>query len=430
MEDPVTKKSLSRDARYDLVILGGGTGGLVSAMIAAGIGARVALIESDRTGGDCLWTGCVPSKSLLAAADLAHAMRHADRLGLAPAAPAVDLAKVMEHVRAAQATIAPHDSPERLRDAGVDVIEGTGRFVEPGVVAVGDRRLRFRRAIIATGSSAVIPPIPGLQDVDPLTNETVWDLTEVPSRLAVIGGGPIGCELGQAFARLGSRVTIVDMEDRVLPREEPAASDTLAGALRAEGVELRLGAGVQDVERTTEGGARLTLSGPSPAHLEVDRVLVAAGRRPRTADLGLELVGVQTDRGAVTVDGTMRTSNRDDPRRRRRGRRTGLHARRGPPRPRGDAQRPVRPAAPRRRRADPVGDLHRPGDRPRRPDGGAGARSDGVIAPSSRDPPTTRSIAPSRRGRPPVVRRSSAIARASSSARRSSGGARVSRSPS
>ncbi|WP_372789529.1 NAD(P)/FAD-dependent oxidoreductase [Paraconexibacter sp.] len=300
---------MSREPRYDLVILGGGTGGLVSAMIAAGIGARVALVEADRTGGDCLWTGCVPSKSLLAAADLAHAMRHADRLGLTPASPTVDLARVMEHVRAAQSQIAPHDSPERLRAAGVEVLEGTGRFAGPDVVAVGDRRLRFRRAIVATGSAAVVPPIPGLRETDPLTNETVWGLTEVPPRLAVIGGGPIGCELGQAFARLGSDVTIIDVEDRVLPREEPFASAALADALRADGITLRLGARVEQVDGH-QGAATLTLGGVDPGSVVADRILVAAGRRPRIEDLGLETVDVRVERGAIAVDSTLRTSNR------------------------------------------------------------------------------------------------------------------------
>ncbi len=302
---------MSRTKRYDLVLLGGGTGGLVAALIAAGTGARVALVEHDRTGGDCLWTGCVPSKSLIAAANLQHEMAHAERLGLTSSAAPVDLARVMEHVRSAQAQIAPHDSPERLEREGVTVVRGTGRFVAPGQVAVGEQRLRYRSAIVATGSEPVLPPVDGLADADPLTNETVWDLHELPARLVVVGAGPIGCELGQAFARLGSQVTIVDMADRVLPREEPDASALLAGVLEAEGIDLRLDASLERVVRGADGLVTVSVGGPRPGDVVADRVLVAAGRRPRTADLGLDTVGVELDDdGSVRVDATMRTTGR------------------------------------------------------------------------------------------------------------------------
>ncbi|MBA2350041.1 MAG: FAD-dependent oxidoreductase [Solirubrobacterales bacterium] len=294
--------------RFDLLVLGGGTGGLVSAQIAAGIGARVALVEQERTGGDCLWTGCVPSKSLLAAAELAHAMRHADKLGLTPHEAPVDLAKVMEHVQAAQATIAPQDSPERLRNAGVEVYEGHGAFVAPGELRVGGETLRFRSAILATGSAPVLPPVDGLEGIEPLTTDSVWGLRELPERLVVVGGGPIGCELGQAFARLGSRVSIVDVADRVLTKEEPEASQVVAESLRADGVELRLGASLSAARRE---GEEVVLTLEDGEELRADRVLVAAGRKPRTEGFGLELIGVETDdRGAVQTDATMRTANR------------------------------------------------------------------------------------------------------------------------
>ncbi len=300
---------MAHGTTYDLAILGGGTGGLVSAMIAAGTGARVVLIEADRTGGDCLWTGCVPSKSLLATAELVHAIRHADRLGVSATTPDIDLGRVMDRVRAVQDHIAPHDSPERLRAAGVTVLHGHGRFTSESTIDVAGTRVRFRRAIVATGSHAIIPPVPGLEDLDPLTNETVWDLRELPPRLAVIGAGPIGCELGQAFARLGSRVTIVDVADRVLPREEPGASDLLAGTLRADGIVMRLDASITAAGRDADGTARLDLSVGEP--ILADRVLVAAGRAPRTTGLGLDEAGVSTDaRGAIVTDATMRTSNR------------------------------------------------------------------------------------------------------------------------
>lgn len=291
-------------ARYDLVIVGGGTGGLVSALIAAGAGARVALIERDRTGGDCLWTGCVPSKSLIAAAGLAHRMRHADKVGLAPVDPLIDLARVMDHVRDAIRTIEPQDSPQRLRAAGIDVIEAEGRFAGPGRVAAAGRDLRFRTAIIATGSQPAIPAIPGLSDRDPLTSDTVWHLDELPRRLAILGGGPIGCELGQAFARLGADVTLIEMTDRLLPREDPRAGELIARQLAAEGVNVRLGHPASSVR----GSEFILETGDGVAF---DRILVTTGRTPRSAGLGLDSVGVDVDEsGAVKVDGRLRTTAR------------------------------------------------------------------------------------------------------------------------
>jgi pyruvate/2-oxoglutarate dehydrogenase complex dihydrolipoamide dehydrogenase (E3) component len=200
------------------VVIGGGTAGLVSALIAAGVGARVTLIERERTGGDCLWTGCVPSKSLLAAADLAHRIRHADRVGLTPSEPKIDFAAVMAHVEAARRTIAPQDSPQRLEREGVEVVSGHARFTAPGSVAVDGRTFRFRKALIATGSRPLLPPIPGLAGAEPLTSDTVWDLRALPARLTILGGGAIGCELAQAFARLGSQVTLIEQAERLLPR--------------------------------------------------------------------------------------------------------------------------------------------------------------------------------------------------------------------
>ncbi len=298
---------MARSERYDLIVLGGGTGGLVSARIAAAAGARVALIERERLGGDCLWTGCVPSKALLAAAELAQRMRDARSVGLGPIEPDIDFQAVMRHVHGAQQTIAPEDSPERLRSEGIDVIEADGRFVAHGLVTAGDRQLRYRAAIIATGSQPMVPPIDGLDAARPLTNETVWELESLPTRLVVLGGGPIGCELGQAFARLGSHVTLVEMADRLLLKEEPRASSLLAGVLEAEGVDLRLGQPANAV--TGDGGAgRLAVGGDE---LAFDRLLVAAGRAPSTGGLGLEAVDVGTDdRGAVLVDERLRTSAR------------------------------------------------------------------------------------------------------------------------
>lgn len=293
--------------RYDLVIIGGGTGGLISALIAAGAGARVALIERERTGGDCLWTGCVPSKSLIAAAELAHRMRRADAVGLAPVEPVIDFPRVIEHVRDSIRAIQPQDSPERLRDAGIDVIQAHGRFTAPDRIDAGGRELRWRTAIIATGSRPVIPSIPGLAAVDPLTTDTVWELRDLPTRLVVLGGGAVGCELSQAFARLGSQVTLVEIADRLLPGEEPEAAELIATRLSDEGVKVRLAHHATGLT----AGAELQVDGPSGREpLPFDRIVLATGRAPNTDGLGLETVGVGVARdGTVPVDARLRTAN-------------------------------------------------------------------------------------------------------------------------
>lgn len=296
-------------SRYDLVVIGGGTAGMTAAAGAAGLGARVLLAEADRTGGECLWTGCVPSKSLIAAARRAHEMRTADRVGLAPVEPAIDLARVMDRVRDVIATIEPHDAPERLRRDGVEVVAARARFVAPGSIDAGGRHVRYRAALIATGAAPALPPVDGLEAAGPLTSDTLWELRELPARLVILGGGPIGCELGQAFARLGSAVTIVEIADRLLPQADPAAGALIADALGRDGVDVRTAARAVAV-----ADDRLTVVGPGGATTPVafDRLLVAAGRSPRTAGLGLDRVGVATDaRGFVDVDDTMRTTGRN-----------------------------------------------------------------------------------------------------------------------
>lgn len=297
--------------RYDLVVLGGGTAGLVSALIGARLGARVALVERDRTGGDCLWTGCVPSKTVLAAAQLAHRMRHADRVGLTPITPDIDFARVMGHVHEAIAAIEPHDSPARLRAEGVDVIHGSGCFGSPTTIEVDGRVLAFASAIIATGSAPALPPLDQLDAGDVLTTESLWGLRELPRRLAILGGGPIGCELGQAFARLGSAVTIVEVADRLLLKEEPAAGALISERLTDEGVDVRCSTRAVAIRRDG-GDPQLVLQAPDrTATVPFDRLLVAAGRAPRTAGIGLEAAGVAIDeRGAVRVDRRLRTTAR------------------------------------------------------------------------------------------------------------------------
>jgi pyruvate/2-oxoglutarate dehydrogenase complex dihydrolipoamide dehydrogenase (E3) component len=294
---------------YDLVVIGGGTAGIITATTAAGLGARVVLVEADRTGGDCLWTGCVPSKALLAAAAAAHRTRSGGP-GVSPAEPKIEFAAVLDHVRAVIARIEPEDSPDALRAAGVEFIHGHARFTGPRAIQVNGDHVRFRHAVVATGSTPALPPVPGLADIGPLTSDTVWNVTALPARLAVLGGGPSGCELGQAFARLGADIVIVEATDRLLPREEPQASAILATRLAAEGIQVRTGTTV--THATGEpGDTTLTATGPDgPLSLAVDAVLVATGRQARTTDLGLDQAGVRLDdRGYVMVDRRLRTSN-------------------------------------------------------------------------------------------------------------------------
>ena len=311
---------MSHPSRYDLAIVGGGTAGLVAAFVAAALGARVCLVERVATGGDCLWTGCVPSKSLIAAASRAQDMRRASAVGLEPVEPAVDFGRVMAHVRGARERIAPHDSPERLRASGVEVIEGDARFAGPGRLTVAGRTLAYRTALVATGSSPLVPPVPGIDAARPLTTDTVWELDELPRRLLVLGGGTVGCELGQAYARLGAEVTLVEPREALLGDEEPEAKALVERRLRDEGVDVRLGTEPVRVEtaagESSSGAGRAALrrrgtgaSSEREAFVEFDRVLVATGRRPDTAELGLDTIGVETDaRGAVVVDDRLRTT--------------------------------------------------------------------------------------------------------------------------
>ncbi len=292
--------------QYDLVAIGGGTAALVATIAAAGLGAKAVLIEMEKPGGDCLWTGCVPSKALLSAAALASDMRNAKSVGLSAVEPVIDFPAVMAHVKGAQAVIEPHDSAEHLEAEGVEVIIGRGEFLGPGKIKVGDRVIEFRSALIATGSHPVVPPIPGLVDADPLTSHNVWDLKALPARLVVLGGGPIGCELGQAFGRLGSNVTLIEAEAGLLPREPSEVGAYLGEVLRSEGIDVRVGVRAESVE-AHEGAYRVNLA--DGTSVDFDRILVAVGRRANSANLGLELVGVDVDeRGHVVVDDTMRTT--------------------------------------------------------------------------------------------------------------------------
>ncbi len=296
---------------YDLVVIGAGTAGLVAAAGAAGLGARVALVERRFMGGDCLNFGCVPSKALLAAAHAAHAARHAGVLGVHTGPVTVDFRAVMRRLRETRAAISGNDSAARFRSLGVDVFFGNARFLRTGETDVDGTLLRWRKAVIATGARAAIPNIPGLADADPLTHRTVFDLEELPRRLAVIGAGPVGCELAQAFRRLGSEVVLVASGPRPLPRDEPEAGDVLALQLRADGVQLVDNARLSRVD-PRPGNHRLHVSVPTgTTTIECDRILVATGRRPNVDSLELRNVGVETTpRGGIAVDDHLRTANR------------------------------------------------------------------------------------------------------------------------
>ena len=294
---------------YDLIVIGGGTAGLVTAHGAAGIGAKGALVEPSHPGGDCLWYGCVPSKRLLSAAHAAHVMRTADSHGITPVEPQIDFAAVMGQVRTAQNHIAHHDSVERLEAAGVDVIAELGSFVGEGEIEAGGKVLHYRKAMIATGASPVVPGIPGLRESDPLTSDSIWDLKELPPRLVVIGGGAIGSELGQAFSRLGSTVTLVEAAPRILGALGENVSKLVASRFEAEGMTVLQGAKVTSVEGSASAG-NLVVVVDEITRVPCDQVLVAVGRGPNTANLNLESVGVElTDRRYVEVDDRLQTTN-------------------------------------------------------------------------------------------------------------------------
>jgi pyruvate/2-oxoglutarate dehydrogenase complex dihydrolipoamide dehydrogenase (E3) component len=297
--------------RYNLVVIGAGTAGLVAAAGATGLGARVALVERHLMGGDCLNVGCVPSKALIRAARAVADVREAASFGMeAPDAVRVDFPAVMARMRELRARISKADSVWRFRDLGVDVFLGPGRFADPDTVEVGGHRLRFRKAVIATGARAAALPIPGLAETAYLTNETVFGLTALPRRLAVIGAGPIGCELAQAFARFGADVTLVEAQPQILPLEDRDAAACVERALARDRIRLVAGASITRAERAgAEKVLHVTAAG-GPQDVRVDEILLGVGRVPNVEGLGLETVGVRYDpKAGVTVDDRLRTTN-------------------------------------------------------------------------------------------------------------------------
>ena len=297
---------------YNLVVLGAGTAGLVTAAGAAALGARVALVERNLLGGDCLNFGCVPSKALLRSAQFYADLRDAPKFsGGPPVVEAVDFGAAMERMRGLRAHLSHHDSARRFREMGVDVFLGRAAFADRRTVAVGGSMLRFSKAVIATGSRAAIPTIDGIAEAGYLTNETVFNLTERPRRLLVIGGGPLGCEMAQAFARLGCEVTIVNRTRYFLPGEERDAADILANALRRDGIAVRLNTEVKHISRLNgERHVRMVSEGHEST-VTVDEILAGVGRTPNVEGLNLEAAGIDYGlREGVRVNDRLRTSNR------------------------------------------------------------------------------------------------------------------------
>lgn len=308
---PPTWENPTPTGRYNLVVIGAGTAGLVTAAGAAGLGAKVALIERELMGGDCLNVGCVPSKGLISAARKAAALRPSAEWGLSGASDVrVDFAAIMARLRRLRAEIAPNDGAERFQHLGVDVYFGAARFTGGETIEVGGQTLRFKKAVIASGARALRPDTPGLDDVGYLTNESVFALTALPSRFAVLGGGPIGCELAQSFARLGSQVTLIERSGHVLSKEDHDAAEVIAAAMRRDGVTLLTDAVVTRAEKSPTGKRLHIQQNGNRLSVEADEILVGAGRVPNVESLNLEAVGVQYDlRHGVTVNDRLQTSN-------------------------------------------------------------------------------------------------------------------------
>lgn len=306
-------------AIYDLTIIGGGSAGLVLAVAGAKLGKKTALVEKHRIGGDCLWTGCVPSKALLKAAKVANYIRNAGKYGVETTEPEPDWQKVKEYVKSTQHVIEEeHDNPERFREMGVDVIFGNGYFESRDTFVVADseskqtRTLKSKRFVISTGSRPLAPDIPGLESCGFLDSENVWDINELPQRLLVVGAGPIGIELGQAFHRLGSAVTIAQRSSRILTKEDSDVSERMLGYLTAEGINIRLNTNITKVKQQT-GGVKVSFSDGVNAISEVknehvyDKILIAAGRAPNVESLGLDEIGVKVQKNGIVVNGQLQT---------------------------------------------------------------------------------------------------------------------------
>lgn len=296
-------------ARYEnnIVVVGAGSAGLIASLIGATARAKVVLIEENRMGGDCLNTGCVPSKTLIASSRVAHSVRHAENFGVHSSNLRVDFDEVMQRIRSAIDRIEPNDSVERYTSLGVECIRGRAHIIGPHRLRVGDREISTRSIVLAIGAKPQVPPVPGLKESNPLTSENLWGIEEQPRRLVVIGGGPIGCELAQAFARLGSKVCIVEQEGRLLPLEDLNASEVIERTFKSEGIRVLAG-----YRAVFCGDNQLTVeNGNAQEQLKFDRVLVATGRSPRGDNMGLEDIGVEREHdGTVLVNEYLQSSVR------------------------------------------------------------------------------------------------------------------------
>ena len=297
--------------KYNLVVIGAGTAGLVTASIAAGLGGKVALVERALMGGDCLNVGCVPSKGIISAARAYAAVRDAAAFGVTvPGKPTVDFARVMERMRALRSDISAHDSVQRFREKGIDVFLGQAKFLAGNSIEVAGQILRYGKAVVCTGARAAAPVINGLESVPYLTNETLFSLTTLPPRLGVIGAGPIGAEMAQSFARFGSDVTLVMSDRGLMPREDRDAVNVVRKSMERDGVRLVGGARDLAVSKTPEGAIRFRYAHPENGYeVVVDQLLIAAGRAPNVEGLGLENAGVDYTGKGVTINDTFRTTN-------------------------------------------------------------------------------------------------------------------------
>lgn len=312
---------------YDLTIIGGGSAGLVLAVASAKLGKKTALVEKHKLGGDCLWTGCVPSKAFLKSAHIAHHMKASEHYGITVGGVDIDFRRVMQHVRSAQGTIErEHDNPERFRELGVDVIFGSGHFDSPRSFIVedvekqGTTTLTSKKYVISTGSRPAAPPIPGIEFINYLDSHNVWEIGKLPQTLLVAGAGPIGVELGQAFHRLGAEVTIVQRSDRILPREEHVVSHRMLECLRAEGISILLNTNLHEVTDAVpnhDENRRAPINGNynvvldtrgEKRELTVDQILIATGRNPNVEGLGLERIGVRVGKHGIEVNEKLQTS--------------------------------------------------------------------------------------------------------------------------
>jgi pyruvate/2-oxoglutarate dehydrogenase complex dihydrolipoamide dehydrogenase (E3) component len=294
---------------FDVIVIGGGTAGLVTASGCARLGRRVALIERAALGGDCLWTGCVPTKALVASAKLAHQMRNARAYGLEPATPRITPKSIMDSMREQRRIISRHDDPEKFRKLGIEVIEGNAQMINASEVQVGDRRLHAKDIVIATGARTAVPPIDGLKESGFLDHVSFLDQDEFPRTLLLIGGGAIGIEFAQIFARFGSKVTVVEALDEIINKEDADVITRVREILTSEGIELQTGWSVQSVRREGEKKiVRIEEKSGQSREVIVDEIFVASGRRGNTENLGLERAGVKIERSWIVVDRFLQTS--------------------------------------------------------------------------------------------------------------------------